>query len=419
MKGEIRYDSNRVRLKIGEYERPNGKYEYRYNLFGKQYSIYAKTLEQLREKEEQILSQKEERNKKYNQYRTTLNDVFELWKELKRGIRANTFQNYCYLYEHYIQESIGRRYISTIKKSDVKRFFNFLADERRLKAGTLDGVQTILHQVLQIAVDDEWIENNPSDNAIKDLKRAHNLHTKKRQALTKAEQSLLIQYLSQNDFNSRWYPITVILLETGMRVGEATGLRWCDVDFENNWIDVNHTLIYGRGKGGCVFAINDTKTPSSKRIIPMTKQVRQAFLREKEIQEAMGIVCQAEVDGYTDFVFVNRFGGLYNQSTINKAYKRIIRDCNDAELLKEQNPKVLLPNFSCHNLRHTFATRLCESGMNIKMIQDILGHTDISTTMDIYTHVTRDMRREAQECMEKYFVRDIMEYTQSERGGIS
>lgn len=120
MSSEIRYDSNRVRLRTGEYERGNRQYEYRYTVFGKQFSIYAKTLEDLREKEVQIISQKEERNKKYNQYRTTLNDVFELWKELKRGIRANTFRNYCYVYEHYIEDSIGRRYISTIKKSDVK-----------------------------------------------------------------------------------------------------------------------------------------------------------------------------------------------------------------------------------------------------------------------------------------------------------
>lgn len=401
MQGETRYDSNRVRLRTGEYERPDGKYEYRYTVFGKSFSVYDKTLDGLREKENDILSEKKGVNNQYNKHTTTLNDVYGLWKELKRGIRHNTYRNYCYMYDQYVKDSIGDMYVSRIKKSDIKRFFNHLVDERRLKAGTVEAVQTILHQVLQIAVDDEWIDKNPSDGAIKELKRAHQLNSKKRQALTKEEQKLLLSFLSENTTNIRWYPITAVMLGTGMRVGEATGLRWCDVDFKNSMIDVNHTLVYySKGDHSCTFAINDTKTPASKRIIPMTKQVKDALLMERGMQELSGITCNVEIDGYRNFIFVNRFGGLHHQGSLNKAFRRIIRDCNDAEFLKSENPKVLLPNFSCHNLRHTFATRLCESGMNIKLIQDILGHSDISTTMDIYTHITKDMRSEAKEIME-------------------
>ena len=77
-----------------------------------------------------------------------------MWKELKRGLRRNTFQNYCYMYNQFVRDTIGNCYIATIKKSDIKRFFNYLADERRLKEGTLDSVHVILHQVFQIAVDD-------------------------------------------------------------------------------------------------------------------------------------------------------------------------------------------------------------------------------------------------------------------------
>ena len=134
----------------------------------------------------------------------------------------------------------------------------------------------------------------------------------------------------------------------------------------------------------------------------MTETVRKALLMEKEMQEQLGVTCDISIDGYTDFVFLNRFGGLHTQGTLNKVYKRIIRDCNDAEFLKSEDPSVLLPNFSSHNLRHTFATRLCESGMNIKLIQDILGHSDISTTMDIYTHVTQEARRQARKHMDLY-----------------
>ena len=401
-----RYDSNRVKLRTGEYQKADGHYEYRYTVFGKKHSIYAKNLETLREKESEIQSLETAKQAKFDSRTTTLNDVFYLWKELKRGLRPNTFQNYCYMYEQYVQDGLGRLYIASIRKSDIKRFFNHLADERRLRAGTIEAVQTVLHQVFQIAVDDEWIEKNPSDHAVKELKRSHQLDSKKRMALTKAEQDLLLSFLSENTPNARWYPITTVLLGTGMRVGEATGLRWCDIDFEENMIDVNHTLVYySNGNHKCKFAINDTKTPASKRLIPMTKSVREAFLMEKEMQEQLDVVCSATIDGYTDFVFLNRFGGLHTQGTLNKVYKRIIRDCNDAEFLKSENPSVLLPNFSSHTLRHTFATRLCESGMNMKLIQNILGHSDISTTVDIYSHVTRDLRQQAYDYMENIIMK--------------
>lgn len=401
MAQHTRYDSNRVKLRTGEYQKANGHYEYRYTVFGKKYSIYAKNLEILREKESEIQSLETAKQAKFDSRTTTLNDVFFLWKELKRGLRPNTFQNYCYMYEQYVQDGLGRLYIASIRKSDIKRFFNSLSDERRLREGTIEAVQTVLHQVFQIAVDDEWIEKNPSDHAVKELKRSHQLDSKKRMALTKTEQDLLISFLSENTPNARWYPITAVLLGTGMRVGEATGLRWCDIDFEENMIDVNHTLVYySNGNHKCKFAINDTKTPASKRLIPMTKSVREAFLMEKEMQEQLDVVCSATIDGYTDFVFLNRFGGLHTQGTLNKVYKRIIRDCNDAEFLKSENPSVLLPNFSSHMLRHTFATRLCESGMNMKLIQDILGHSGISTTMDIYAHVTKEAKANAKRIME-------------------
>lgn len=398
-----RYDSNRVKLRTGEYQKADGHYEYRYTVFGKKYSVYAKNLETLRKKESEIQSLKTAKQAKFDSRTTTLNDVFYLWKELKRGLRPNTFQNYCYMYEQYVQDGLGRLYIASIRKSDIKRFFNHLADERRLREGTIEAVQTVLHQVFQIAVDDEWIEKNPSDHAVKELKRSHQLDSKKRMALTKTEQDLLLSFLSKNTPNARWYPITAVLLGTGMRVGEATGLRWCDIDFEENMIDVNHTLVYySNGNHNCKFAINDTKTPASKRLIPMTKPVRDAFLQEKEIQELLGVVCNVTIDGYTDFVFLNRFGGLHTQGTLNKVYKRIIRDCNDAEFLKCESPPVLLPNFSSHTLRHTFATRLCESGMNMKLIQNILGHSEISTTMDIYTHVTQETKQQARWYMEQH-----------------
>ena len=97
---------------------------------------------------------------------------------------------------------------------------------------------------------------------------------------------------------------------------------------------------------------------------------------------------------YTDFIFVNRFGEIQHHSALNKALKRIIRDCNDEILMKSEDrePPVLLPPFSCHSLRHSFATRLCEAGVNVKLVQSILGHVDISTAIEIYQDATKELQ---------------------------
>lgn len=177
---------------------------------------------------------------------------------------------------------------------------------------------------------------------------------------------------------------------------------------ETSIIDVNHTLVYydhrtEGSKKGCYFNVNTTKTPAGMRQVPMLEFVKEAFLMEKERQELLGLHCEATVDGYTDFIFVNRFGQPQHQATLNKAIRRIIRNCNDKQFLESENPEVLLPHFSCHSLRHTFTTRMCEAGVNVKVIQDALGHKDVSTTLNIYTDVTKELRKSEFEGLELQF----------------
>ena len=153
-------------------------------------------------------------------------------------------------------------------------------------------------------------------------------------------------------------------------------------------------VYYNHAHNGCYFNIHTPKTKAGIRSIPMTDNVIELIQREKECQELLGISCQVTIDGYTDFIFLNRYGKVHNQSTLNKALRRIMRDCNQEILAKaKKNEEVgLLPRFSCHILRHTFTTRLCEAGVNVKVIQDILGHSDISTTLNIYADATKDLK---------------------------
>ena len=310
--------------------------------------------------------------------------------------------------EFNLVNAMSRETASSLRKTDIKRFYNYLADERHLKPATIDNIHTVLHQILDMAVDDDYIRNNPSNNVLKELKQSHCFQTEKRRALTKPEQELFLDYLKNSPTSKYWYPVFAVMIGTGLRVGEVTGLRWCDIDLEEGIIDVNHTLVYydhrtEGSKRGCYFNVNTTKTPAGRRKVPMLGFVKEAFLMEKERQELLDLHCEATVDGYTDFIFINRFGQPQHQATLNKAIRRIIRDCNDEQLLKDENAEVLLPHFSCHSLRHTFTTRMCEAGVNVKVIQDTLGHKDISTTLNIYTDVTKELRKSEFEGLDSYF----------------
>lgn len=407
-----RKDSNRIVLKKGEYQRTNGTYAYRWtDGKGKRHEIYARNLDDLRAKEKEIDADTNEGLKVEARY-VIINEMYDLWEQLKRGIKDNTFENYKYMYNTFVRPSFGKKRIQTLKKSDVKIFYNYLADQRCLQASTIDSIHTVLHQVLDMAVDDKYIRNNPSDKALKELKQSHVFKTEKRRALTIAEQELFLNYLRNNETYSHWYPIFAVMLGTGMRVGEITGLRWCDIDIDNGVIDINHTLVYYCHRhevelNGCYFNINTPKTKASNRKIPMIESVKEAFLMEKANQEKTGIKCSAVIDGYSDFIFVNRNGKTQHQGTLNKAIRRIIRDCNDEVLLNDENATVLLPHFSCHSLRHTFSTRMCEAGINVKVIQDTLGHQDISTTMNIYTDATKEMKKQEFESLDNYLKKTV------------
>lgn len=403
---ERRKDNKNRVLKEGEYQRTCGTYEYKWrDKRGNRHSISAVTLEELREKEIDVLRDVLD-GVKADKNNLTINDLYNSWIQLKRGLKDNTFSNYKYMYTQFVEPDFGKNKLVDLKRSDVRGFYNFLAEERHIQVNTIDSIHTVLHQVLELGVEDDYLRYNPSDNALKELKKARNFETKRRRALTVPEQELFESFLSKQGQYHRWYPIFIIMLYTGMRVGEITGLRWCDIDLEDETISVNHTLVYydKRDEERCTFSINTTKTKAGDRTIPMLPKVKDAFLMEKEYQEECGLRSKAVVDGYRDFIFVNRFGNVQHQGTLNKVLRRIIRDCNYDVLDRDHSEDVtILPKFSNHSLRHTFTTRMCEAGVNIKAMQSILGHADAETTLDIYAEATKDLKKAELISFEKFF----------------
>jgi integrase len=222
-----------------------------------------------------------------------------------------------------------------------------------------------------------------------------------RHALTVEQQKAFVDYMSGKPELARWNNLFVFLLGTGCRIGEAIGIRWDDVDFEKRVISINHNITYYPRTDKsykCEFALSLPKTEAGIREIPMLPSVRDALQNELAFQKETGLCCGYEIEGMSNFIFFNRFYSIHNPQGVNRAMKRICQAYNNEEVInakREKREPVILPNFSCHHLRHTFCSRLCENETNVKLIQEIMGHKDIQTTLDIYAEITGSKKQEA------------------------
>lgn len=389
------------KLQRGESIRNDGQFMFRptkkhYNGPEEVKPIYAPTLEELREKEIVLLSRLNAQLS-VNDSKRTLNEEYELWRQLKQGVQNSTLSNYIYMYEHYVKPSkLGRYHLRLIKKSDVKAFYVNLMETTSIKINTMDNVQGVLYQIFNMAVEDRIIVANPADGALTEIRRNFADEDNTRVALTLAEQYMFLKCLEE-DNDRRWLIIFTVLLLTGMRAGELCGLQWSDVDFDANVIHVRHNLVYfshssGNGKVG--YDMHSPKSKAGRRDIPMFPRVRELLLEQKATQEEKNIRCKQRIDGFDDFVFMNRQQLPFHHSTLNSAIKRKILKHNAKVFEKTKNPSddQLIPVFTCHVLRHTMATRLIENGVSPIAVKSILGHKTIKVTMDIYVSVTESFK---------------------------
>lgn len=373
-----RKDKSGKVLRKGESQRKDGTYMYRWsNNDGERECVYARTLNELRELEEGI-------NKDMVlgvcSKAHTLNEQIERYLRTKVNLANSTKENYKYYFNHVVKESrIGKTKVNDIRKSDILLFYNSLI-EQGLSIGTVKIIHKIIHPALQPACDDDVIPKNPADGCTKDYID----NPEKKFALTFEEEKEFLTRITMRPRMKRYYPMYAIILKTGLRISEAIGLTWDDIFMDNREININHQIQYRLLNGTTQLYATDTKTSAGRRTIPMTDEVYQLFIEQKKVWMSTKKDPDFEVDGYKNFVFVSHMTGkCMNHNSVRRMMRTIV------DMNKER--EVQLPDISPHILRHTACCRYAESGCDIKVLQYLMGQTDIKTTMRVYNHV--DMER--------------------------
>lgn len=404
-------DKGRI-LNKGESQLEDGRYRYRYtDLNGKRHTIYSWRLVSSdktpagKKKDNPLRDAEKEINKKLvngvKDCRITLNEIFDKYLSLKITLNINTVENYKYMYDKDVRNTIGQYFLSDIKKSDIKDFYALLY-KNGYSVSTIQLQQNILYPTFKLAIDDGLILINPCEDAMNFL---GNISCDEKEALTIEEQEALQLFLKDDLIYNRYYPLIMTCLSTGARISEALGLTWDDIDFKNKIISINHQTKYRKVNGKIQWTAGKTKWSTNKKqnirlipvhddIINILKKHKQDTYRFSKASDFKVYTIPNEKNAfglkpyYSNFVFINSEGKLFTPNTINRTLESITKRYN-----KYKNDEaVMLPHFSSHVLRYTFATRNAENKMDCKVLQALMGHKNIATTMDIYNKVSEQRK---------------------------
>ena len=346
--------------------RDNGTLEYRFTVNGKRYSVYGITTKELKVKELEL--RESIRNGTYTKNRNvTLDQYYKEWLAGKQSYaKGNTLLGISNRYTKHIKPTLGKRKIADIEKREILALQKELLKTQ--KASSVNAIIIQLKDMLNSAVADDIITKNPAAN-IKAAKSETEKATETyHRALTETEQKMFIE-----EAKEEWlYELIAIMLCTGLRVGEATALRWNDIDYTNNVIHVTKTVT--RTAAGS-YTEGTPKSKTGIRDIPMNDIIKDILKSQKVKQTALlGNVLQI-----SQRVFIGISGTMVYNAVVNSAITRTINR------LEAKGHKI--EHFSAHALRDTFATRYIEKGGTPQTLKTILGHSSLAMTMDIYAHV--------------------------------
>lgn len=369
-------------------QRKNGSYMARFqDRFGKRKCFYSTDLKEVKAWLHQALH--EDRNKLNIADDTiTLNEWFDKWITIHKykTICLNTKRHYIHIFKAHISPVLGMRKLCDINQLMIRDLINDL-DKKGYQYETKNKVKILLVDMFDKAIIDDFAKKNPARGIKIEREECDDEHVR---VLTNEEQQTFFNCCNGTFYNN----LFVVAVNTGLRPGEICALKWNDIDLENNEVYVNKTLLYQKLEGDekKTFHFDPPKTKQSKRKVPLNKTALLALKKQKlqsEIVKAKSDRFRDVPDEFKDLLFTTKFGTPINSVVYNEAIERIIDEIN-----LSKDPLEEFSKFSAHCFRHTFATRCFESGIQPKTVQTYLGHATLKMTMDLYTHVLDDKKKE-------------------------
>ena len=389
---EKRRDKRNRILREGEVQRADGRYQFRYlDEDGNAKYAYSWRLDKndptpkgkkrelsLREKEKQIEANLFD-NIVIHGGKYTVLELVEKYTSLKTGVRHSTRAGYKTVINILKKENFGEMRIDKVRLSDAKSWLVKLQQIDGRGYSSIHTIRGVLRPAFQMAVDDDLIRKNPFGFELATVIVNDSVT---REAITRKQERELLRFIKEDKHFSRYYEAIFILFNTGLRISEFCGLTKHDIDFKEMRIKVDHQL---QRSSQMEYIIQEPKTESGVRFVPMTEEVAECFRRIIEKRKKPST--EPMIDGHVGFLFLDKNDMPMVALHWEKYLEHIIQKYN--KIYKIQMPKV-----TPHVCRHTFCSNMAKSGMNPKTLQYIMGHSDISVTLNTYTHVNFDDAKE-------------------------